>query len=76
VGWQQLRLKNSLKFSTSKFAAVIFSAEYHVTHPLKILSEDKQCHLKDEAALSPLESTWRFLDKVLLEQTTKSGSYC
>jgi hypothetical protein len=69
VGWQQQRLQNSLKFSTVKIAAFIFSAADHVIslsvceRSLRFLSEDKQCHLKEESALSPLEPTWRFLDK-------------
>jgi len=67
-------LQNSLECSTLKTAAVIFSAAHHVIplsaceRSLKILSEGKQCHLKEEAALSPLESTWRFPDKVLLSR--------
>jgi len=74
VGWRQQCLQNSPKFSTLKIAAVIFSA---VDHAIKLsayerslifLSEDKQCHLKEEAALSSPESTWRFLDKVLLNR--------
>lgn len=75
---QLYALQNSLKFSTSKTAAVIFSAEYHVISlsaseiSFKLFFEDKQCHLNDEAALSPLEFTRRLLDKDLLEQRTMS----
>jgi hypothetical protein len=80
VSWRQQRLQNSLKFSTLKIAAVIFcAADRDISfaayeRSFKFLPEDKQCHLKEEAALSPLESTLRFLDQLLLEQRKKSES--